>query len=377
MIVYVDSNILFNDPYLNSQKTKVVLDKIEATNGKLKIPYVVQQETLNNLLVELSKLTDSFQKNINGLTKLTNKLGEQQKPDVLDLSRYKEDNIRSMFFKRYKQLIDAGLIEIISHQSMDHELLVDDLLHRALNSVKPFSPHKEEFKDTMIWKTIIHDIEINNYEKCIFITNNTSDFYDEKGEYFHQHLKNDIPKGVTLNNYLSLPKFIESDEFKTELEVKTSMEIEPSKITVENLKRISQKIDSRYITEKLNNEYIYNVTQQLNQFSYNLSKNVSHYQTYFPLLVNDIVQIQTSKNYFEDYVSVIITDVREIKITTEDNFLIVSCELIVIPKLITSPDIYPSQLIRSYLVMSISFTINEIEEFNEFDSSYIYPFSQS
>lgn len=377
MIVYFDSNILFNDPYLNSQKTKVVLDKIEATNGKLKIPYVVQQEALNNLLEEIFKLTDSFQKNIKNLTKLTNKLGEQQKPDVLDLSKYEEGNIRSMFFKRYKQLIDAGLIEIISHQSMDHELLVNDLLHRALNSVKPFSPHKEEFKDTMIWKTIIHDIKINNYEKSIFISGNVSDFYDEEGKYFHQHLKNDIPEGVTLSNYLSLSKFIESDEFKMELEVKISSDLEPSKITVEKLKRISQKIDSEYIEGKLRHEYMYNVIQQLNQFSYNLSKNVSHYQTYFPLLVKDIVQMQTNKNYFEDFVSLIITEVQGIKITTEDNFLIVSCELVVIPQLITSTSLHPAEILRSYLVMSISFTINENEEFNEFDSSYIYPLGKS
>lgn len=377
MIVYVDSNILFNDPYLNSQKAKLVLDKIEATNGKLKIPYVVQQETLNNLLGEFSKLTISFQKTIKDLTKLTNKLGEQQKPDVLDLSRYEEGSIRSMFFNRYKELIDAGLIEIISHQSMDQELLVNDLLHRALNSVKPFSPHKEEFKDTMIWKTIIHDITINNYEKSIFLSGNVSDFYDEKGKYFHQHLKNDIPKGVTLSNYLSLSKFIESDEFNMELEVKISSDEGPSKITVEKLKRISQKIDSKYIEEKLKHEYMYNVIQQLNQFSYNLSKNVSQYQTYFPLLVNDIVKIQTNNNFFEDYVSLLFTDVKDIKITTEDNFLIVSCELVVIPHFVTALSLHPAEILRSYLVMSISFTINENEEFNEFDSSYIYPLGNS
>lgn len=69
MIVYVDSNILFNDPYLSSTRFKTVLDNVSSSNGKIKIPYVVHEETINNLVIEVSKLEISLLKDFKALSK--------------------------------------------------------------------------------------------------------------------------------------------------------------------------------------------------------------------------------------------------------------------------------------------------------------------
>lgn len=217
MIFYIDSNIFFDDPYLSKPSFSVLLEKVRASNGSIKMPEVVYSETLNNLLTKnISEARNGLQKPDKQINKYLagSGLEEKYKLPILD-----DEEITTSFRNRYNELTTEGVLEIINHNTIDKDYLLDDIMYRALNCVRPFSESKEEFKDTIIWHTVIEDIKKNGYTNCYFISNNHSDFFakessdtNKKVTSFHEDLLKDIPKNVQLLPFRSLKDLIEEIE---------------------------------------------------------------------------------------------------------------------------------------------------------------------
>lgn len=115
--------------------------------------------------------------------------------------------------------MEQHLLEIIDHNDVDAKMFLDDIIHRSLNNIKPFKDKKEEFKDTMIWKTYVEHVKKQNASNFFFISNNISDFYKDspqKGDsnqkvYFHEDLLKDTN---LFQPFLNVQSFVNSSQFK-------------------------------------------------------------------------------------------------------------------------------------------------------------------
>lgn len=373
MIVYIDSNIMFKDPYLNSNKMTSILDVIRATKGKLIIPSVVKEEALNNLVKKNNEHRNNLENNIR---LFSSTMLDKSSLDSLTIPDISEEDFKKSYLLRLDNLINSGLIKIADHKSMDQEKLVDDLLHRALYSIKPFKEGKEEFKDAMIWNTIIHDIKNNEYKNCIFITANVKDFYSIDKVSLHQDLINDIPKGVSIKSYKSLDELVLTDEVQAELEaIKLSSEVD--KTFDDNLGKIFNKIDKEYLYEKLQKSYEFYVSQSLGDHSYNLAYNTpEYYAFYFPLLFSRMQYFKDFEQNFAREIVVDILNINDFTVIEEENYIMVYCDMDIIPKVIEDMEDYPDIMEFATLNARISFTIDENEKFEEFEMTYITPLRQ-
>jgi len=382
MIVYIDSNILFSDPYLFSSRSQAILEKISVSKGKLKIPFVVYEETINNLVQEVSETKKSLLRSVNDLSKKLNRSGVL---DSMVIPSFTEEKIRISYKQRYQDLIDAGLVEIIDHKSMNPEELIEDLLHRALNYIKPFGVKKEEFKDTVIWKTIVSDILHQEYDYCIFLSNNTSDFYNEDKSSLHDDLMKDVPTTVNLKTYKSMNDLLGSDEFTSQQQVlNSSINVTRNRLT--KLEVLTSKIDKDYLLNKLRYEYREDVQTEIQIFFDHLhSHSTEQINDYFPLIDLDrtrYLKMRMESNYFMQQVNLEISEINEIDIIvgelTNKEDVIIVCNLIVIPKLKIFEEIYSSwELERAKLNIKISFVINSEEKLYEFDMSSCYPINHN
>jgi len=372
VIVYIDSNILFKDPYLRSNKMVSLLNVIDSTNSKLKIPSVVQQETLNNLVKKVQSIRNELQSNIKLLS--SNMLNKSDL-DYLSMPDFSEEDFRRDYSVHLGKLVYSGSIEIVDHKTMNQEMLLDDLLHRALHSIKPFKEGKEEFKDAMIWNTIIHDIRFNGYQDCIFISANVSDFYSADKVSLHDDLINDIPEGVTVKPYRNIEDFIASEEVKTALEnAESSSLVATDPIKEKKLSEIASKINKEYLMQNLQYTYEYYVTQSLGTLSHHLSLNApEYYLLYFPLLYTKMHYFNNVEAHFTDEVFVEILSINDFKVVQEENFIMVVCYMNIVPKIKKDIKEYPSETEFATLRAKISFTIDENEKFEEFDMGSLSP----
>ncbi|RDB32063.1 PIN domain-containing protein [Exiguobacterium sp. RIT594] len=381
MIIYIDSNLLYSDPYLSSSRSRAILNKVNATGGKLKIPLVVHAETLNNLLKEVSEIKGSFSKNVKEISKMLTGSGLLES---MVIPSFEEEDIRTSYQQRYQDLIESGYVELIDHKAMNPEELIDDLLYRALNHIKPFAAKKEEFKDAVIWKTVISDIINNKYSDCIFLTNNTKDFYNDDNSILHDDLLKDIPDSVSLITYKSMNDLLSSDEFTLEQGVRDGSVVTSSFATsrelMKKLGEVIGNINKDYLLDKLRNEYLEDVQSDLMLIFDHLSNEPEGFESYFPLIAKDLtryLKMRVESNYFMDHVALDITDLNNYEIIFDPNSredIVIVCDLIVVPKLKLLKDVYAErELETAKLNIKMSFAIDIDEKLSEFNISFCLP----
>ncbi|WP_214846359.1 PIN domain-containing protein [Exiguobacterium sp. S90] len=302
MIIYIDSNIFFDDPYLAKTSFSVLLAKVKEKNGLIKMSEVVYSETLNNLLSKnIVVARDGIQKSDRQLTKYLAGSGLEEK---YRLPLINDEEISESFHKRYKDLTNDGVLEIINHDSIDKDYLIKDIMHRALHCIRPFSKGKEEFKDTMIWHTIIEDIKKNGYKKCFFISGNNSDFFNKESDdkninkEFHKDLLKDIPTDVDLVPFQSLKDIIDEIERSSEKLDNTSSMASSLKLVRKEIAHDDQvDIDEEFVKFVLENNIYYEL-ESFFQHVYKLHDGT--FEVYFPLMTKELNYISDIEEFYEN-----------------------------------------------------------------------------
>lgn len=302
MIIYIDSNIFFDDPYLAKTSFSVLLAKVKERNGLIKMSEVVYSETLNNLLSKnISVAREGLQKSGRQITKYLagSDLEEKYRLPLID-----DEEISNSFHKRYKNLTTDGVLEIINHDSIDKDYLVKDIMYRALNCIRPFSKGKEEFKDTIIWHTIIEDIKKHGYKKCFFISGNNSDFFNKESDgkninkEFHNDLLKDIPTGVDLVPFQSLKDMIDEIE-------RSSEKLDNDSSLVSSLKVVRKEIDHNDQID-IDEEFVryvvdFSIDDELESFFQHIYKlRDGTFEVYFPLISKELNYISDIEEFYEN-----------------------------------------------------------------------------
>lgn len=375
MIIYIDSNIFYDDPFLAKTSFSVLLDKLKERNGLIKMSEVVYSETLNNLLSKnIDVAREGLQKSGRQLTKYLAGSGLEEK---YRLPLIDDEEIRNSFYKRYKDLTTEGVLEIINHDSIDKDYLMNDILNRALNCIRPFSKGKEEFKDTIIWHTIIEDIKKHNYKRCYFISGNNSDFFNKESDgkkikkELHKDLLNDIPIDVDLVSFQSLKEMI--DEIKRLSEI-----LDNDSSAVLGVEGVVKAIDDRDQSIEIDKKFVENVVNMhiiddlKIMFIQLFEAHDGAFEAYFPLVAKEVNYISDIDEFFEEVIMKV-NKISNITAYEIEDSTKVFCDVHVTAVLgfIDSRGNYTEQdYEENEFIVLVSFSVDDEQYIIDFDTSF-------
>lgn len=187
--VILDSNALYGDPFLNSGNLKRLiayssLDKIDVL-----ISEVVVEEVVNN---NRNKIKTTLEK-VKGQIKTINDVSGTQS---VVLTGIDIEKIEVELRERIEDLVQKGAIVKVPYKND----LLPELMNRALHKIMPFKENKEEFRDSVIWLSIVDYLKEGKFDKAFFISNNSSDYSDPKTGLLHKDLLNDFPNTKLYKN---------------------------------------------------------------------------------------------------------------------------------------------------------------------------------
>lgn len=190
MIVFLDANILYKDPFLTKPYPKKLLEYAKHKLIKIYISKIVKEEMINNYKKQLQVYFSKMKSEEKKLNELLLKKELNSKFDINE-----EFKIYCDFFD---ELENNKTIQILDYNNNLLPILID----RAINKKKPFRDKKSEFRDATIWLSIIDFInnENNKNEEYSFITENTEDFFDNEKKELHSDLKKDNNKIKVFSN---------------------------------------------------------------------------------------------------------------------------------------------------------------------------------
>ena len=180
MNIFLDTTLLFQDPFLKNNSNKLLLRLVERSNGKIYVSSVVLDEAKEHLRKNVEKAHKDIEKALNEIGKICKtKIELTQGVDINKISKE--------FDEFFISLQEKNLVNLVVP---DNEFL-PDLINRAIKRRKPFSETKSEFRDAVIWLSYANKINVNRLSQNYFITNNISDFYDTDKICIHPELGKD------------------------------------------------------------------------------------------------------------------------------------------------------------------------------------------
>ncbi|GAA5417366.1 hypothetical protein Pryu01_02429 [Paraliobacillus ryukyuensis] len=211
MNIFLDSNILYKDPFLKSIHNDILVNLAWLGEIKLYMSEVVYEEVINNYKKQLNEIYHSINLEHNKIkTLVANKYEEQL---YIDKSVEVHCNALLSF---YNNMFFHNVIRLVRYSND----LLPELVNRSIKREKPFSNNKQEFRDAIIWLSYVSYAKENLLEECHLITNNKHDFQGDNGE-LHDDLKKDAE---TFKLYNSTKQFFSLN--KKLITIQKSMELQ-------------------------------------------------------------------------------------------------------------------------------------------------------
>ncbi|MBE3714007.1 DUF4935 domain-containing protein [Vibrio parahaemolyticus] len=208
MKVFLDTNVFYNNWFASNPNFKMLFRYLNNEGEELLLSDLVVQEVENIRNRELSESLSEIKRHVKSIQKLTpSKVSFDE--STLNISEYK---LIDYVEHRVESLSGVG------YGSISHE----ELVYRALNSVKPFSGQEKGYRDSLIWLSFLDYLDKQNIDGDVaFITNNKHDFfsYEKKSWVLHPELKKDlIDKSIGANviPFLNIYDFVNSQVNKDE-----------------------------------------------------------------------------------------------------------------------------------------------------------------
>lgn len=179
MIIFLDTNIFYNNWYVRNANFKLLFNFVSNTQSTILISDIVSDEVDNKKKQITSETYNLLLANFEKYQKLFDK--------KLELT-IQDEKINEYNFK---EIITSKCEDVIfyPYDNIPNSVLVD----RAIRKVKPFQEQDKGFRDTLIWLSFLEYIKAeNSKEEIIFINNNSTDFYDSKKNSLHEELLNDL-----------------------------------------------------------------------------------------------------------------------------------------------------------------------------------------
>ena len=205
MDIAIDTNILRQDFKLRDKNFDIFLDYLKKDKSKIILPKVTLEEIKelykNFLKEKIQSLTSSHNKLSRSLTSHTLK-------DIDEINIKKELRAYEKFV--YKKL-NLKPRNIINYKNK----FLPELIHRAIEKKKPLGNDGQQFRDGVLWLTLVDYASQQSDKSLIFISNNSKDFSNETKTKLHEQLEAECKKkGVVITYYQSIADFIKEHSSK-------------------------------------------------------------------------------------------------------------------------------------------------------------------
>ncbi|MBU1044561.1 MAG: DUF4935 domain-containing protein [Candidatus Omnitrophica bacterium] len=227
MKIVLDTNILRQDFFLKSNKFEMLIDFISKTDYQVVFPEVVYKEIValykRNLLEKHANLVKSY----NDFKKDTAVPVEYKIPEL------EIDKQESEFVNNIKNMLKVKDVVPLNNNHLPY------LVEKAINRIHPFTEHRSEFRDALIWLCVLELAELEKEKTIFFISANTKDFADGTVNLHSELLKESNAKGVSVQYFSSVDAFLKTKAIKIEFITKDWIE---SNL---NLKQLENEIVSK------------------------------------------------------------------------------------------------------------------------------------
>lgn len=200
MDVVLDTNIFMSDWKMQGHEFKVLFDYAMKTGSRIVVPRIVQSELLAHYERKLVEQGKALEDALNGLDRMLVK-GITTKP-VINIPQAVHDYLES-FSRRFGA--------IFSQTDYKPEYL-PEAVKRACYRIPPCSEKGEEFRDTLLWLSVLDYAQDSDQKSVVFISKNIREFGDKDNKSdLHKTLKQEANnRNIAIQYFPNLSEFIKS-----------------------------------------------------------------------------------------------------------------------------------------------------------------------
>ncbi|MEN8812445.1 MAG: PIN domain-containing protein [Candidatus Arcticimaribacter sp.] len=271
MDVIIDANIIRRDLKLNDRNFEILSDYLKKTNSKIIFPSIVIEEIKGLYKRALKERYDEFEKSTNKLksTLVTIELPERPQIDIeSEVNKY-IDFIHSKLGTTNKNIVEYK-----------NEFL-PELVRRAIDRKKPLDGKGQQFRDGLLWLTLLDYAENSDEKRVALISDNPADFGDKNENTLCSELIQETKeREVEVKYFRRLSDF--AKEHASTIEFITKEWIEKNtdiKIIEKLFEETLDNIDDNYILDNVSLEEIERTTGYIHRTEY-LWSNLTDFYVY-------------------------------------------------------------------------------------------------
>lgn len=170
MYIAIDTNVLSNDLRLRSKGVKAFIQYLRNTNSRLLLSDIVRIEIEANF----KRQSRGALKDLDSALRNLNRLGIK---DVLSLNT---DIMFESALSTWRQDISSILSENIFEQIPIYSDLLEEVARRLAERIPPSSAKGEEYRDCVIWASLLRYAQNNPSHSPIALISNDGGFSDDK-----------------------------------------------------------------------------------------------------------------------------------------------------------------------------------------------------
>jgi hypothetical protein len=201
--IVLDTNIIRKDFTMKSDNFIILHDYIKRTKSKVILTELVYKEIAAIYEREISKRYNDFLENRDYLGR--NILGTTIDDFEIDIKKCVANYLE--FLLQTLKLTAKDIVPI-------KQCYLDDIVERAIHRIPPCSAKGEEFRDVLLWLTLLDVAVESNEKKLIFISENKKQFASCDGTLHPFLLEETKLKGVNIIYYNSMKQFIKDHKVK-------------------------------------------------------------------------------------------------------------------------------------------------------------------
>lgn len=199
MDTIIDANIIRKDLKLNDKNFEILKDYLAKTNSKLILPSIVIEEVKGLFKRVLLECINEYKKSLN---KLNRTLLSAELPDFPELDIDEETN---KYIEYLNQKLEISEDNIILYKN-DY---LPELVSRAIQRKKPLDNKGQQFRDGLLWLTILDFAETAHEKTIAFVSDNSSDFSDKgNAELSKELLEETKARNLNINYFRNLDDFV-------------------------------------------------------------------------------------------------------------------------------------------------------------------------
>lgn len=200
MIIVLGANVLIADPLLGGHRFEALCSHAKRRAEKIIVPQVAFMEAVRRY----GDLAEEALKAINKASSYTRRMGVGKEFDFGRLRKAVQD-APAQYEDRLRERLHECDVEINDVPKVDHAAIID----RIMEGRKPASSKSDNYRDVLIWHTLLEVVGESN-EHVAFVSTNWKDFgIAESSTALADDLKGDLdgigkPESVTLYNGLKM-----------------------------------------------------------------------------------------------------------------------------------------------------------------------------